>query len=260
MMSSPATAQDSVAASPQAVYSIQGRDVHVPFAVRDATAAIAFYLVSASAAQTLIDASGLRVARVAPGRAVCTIGAIDYKDGEIGAYQEIAITFFVQERGSWSLPYVGSVIGLLRSKLSAYVHRLPVDNSLSCEVGQTIWGLPKVVAEIDISSEGDLQTSVLKIDGQHVLTQAMRTGGSRATGDRNQISYAARDGMLHRSPSVMNAAQVGFRLGGATLELGPHPIADELRSLGLPKRPLFTTYIGKMTGLFYAVEKTKSLG
>ena len=113
MMSSPVTAQDSVTASPQAVYSIQGREVHVPFEVRDATAAIAFYLVSASAAQALIDASGLRVARVAPGRTVCTIGALDYKDGEIGAYQEIAITFFVHEKGSWSLPYLGSVIGLM---------------------------------------------------------------------------------------------------------------------------------------------------
>lgn len=257
MMNSPTTPQDIATASPQPVYTIQGRDVHLPFAVRDATAAIAFYLVSASAAQALIVASGLRAARVAPGRTVCTIGALDYKDGEIGAYREIAITFFVHEKGSRSLPYLGSAIGLLRSKLSAYVHRLPVDNGLSCEVGQTIWGLPKIVADIEITSEGDLQTSVLKVDGQHVLTQAMRIGGNRATGDRNQISYATRDGMLHKSPSVMNGAQVGFRLGGATLELGTHPIADELRSLGLPKRPLFTTYIGKLTGLFYPAEKTK---
>ena len=255
-MSSPATAQEYPAAYSQINYTVQGREVRLPFEVRDATAAIAFYLVSAKAAQALIATSGLQVASVAPGRTICTIGALHYKDGEIGAYQEIAITFFVHEKGSRSLPYLGSAIDLLRSKLSAYVHRLPVDNGLSCEVGQTIWGLPKIVADIEIASHGDLQTSVLKVDGQHVLTQSMRMSGNRSTGYRNQISYAARNGMLHRSPSVMNGAQVGFRLGGATLELGMHHIADELRSLGLPMRPLFTTYIGKMTGFFYPATKT----
>jgi hypothetical protein len=52
----------------------------------------------------------------------------------------------------------------------------------------------------------------------------------------------------------MSGEGVGFRFGGARLELGTHPIAEELRSLGLPKRPLFSTTIARMSGKFFAPE------
>ena len=112
---------DAAKASSPRSYQILGREVHLPFEVRDATASVAFYLVSASAAQALVNPSGLKVARVMPGRTICTIGAIDYKDGELGPYQEMSITFFVHEPASRFVPFVGTVVGMLRSNLSAYV-------------------------------------------------------------------------------------------------------------------------------------------
>jgi hypothetical protein len=41
-------------------------------------------------------------------------------------------------------------------------------------------------------------------------------------------------------------------LGGATLELGDHPIAADLRALGLPKTPLMTVWMGHQHGRFEA--------
>ena len=43
-----------------------------------------------------------------------------------------------------------------------------------------------------------------------------------------------------------------MHLGGADLTLGNHPIADELRSLGLPKRALMSAWLGHMHGRFEA--------
>jgi hypothetical protein len=103
-----------------------------------------------------------------------------------------------------------------------------------------------------VRQEGDIETSSLTVDGQHVLTQTMRMAGTRSFGPRRQISFACRDGVTYRTPSVMSGERIGARLGGATLQLGPHPLADELRSLGLPKRALFTTYIGRMRATFDA--------
>jgi len=99
-----------------------------------------------------------------------------------------------------------------------------------------------------------VETSVLTVEGGHVLTQRMRLGGTRGFGEREQISYALRDGVLYRTPSTMSGEGVGFRFGGARIELGDHPIADDLRSLGLPNKPLFTTAIGRMQGSFGAPE------
>jgi hypothetical protein len=238
-----------------ASYVIQGREVRLPVEVRDATAGVAFYLVPADAAQRLIEKSGLRVARVLPGRSICTIGAIEYKDGDLGRYHEIAVTFFVHERTARVVPFVGPLLGLLRGTLGAYIHQLPVDGEFTCEAGQTIWGFPKFMAEISIARDGERDTSVLRVDGEHVLTQTVRSGGTRTMGNRAQVSYAYRDGVLYRTPSVMGGEEMGARPGGATLELGAHPIADELRSLGLPKRALFSTHIGRMRAVFYSPER-----
>ena len=256
-MTSPTTTREATAEAPQPSYNIQGQEVRLPVDVRDSTAAVAYYFVSASAAQRLIDASGLRVAQIVPGRTVCMIGAMNYKDGDLGRYHEIALTFFVHEKNSRSLPLVGTLWSMLRGQLSAYVHQLPVDGEFTCEAGQTIWGLPKRMSQIDISDDGERETAVLSIDGEHVLTQSMRMGGSRQFGEREQISYALRGGVRYRTASEMRGEGVRAGLGGATLELGTHPLADEFRSLGLPKRALFTTYMSKMVLRFHGAEKTR---
>ena len=236
-------------------YVIQGREVRLPVEVRDATAAVAYYLVPASAAQRLIAASGLRIAQLLPGRTVCTIGTMEYKDGDLGPYHEVAITFFVHEPGARTIPFAGTLLALARGRLGVYIHQLPVNGEFTREAGCTIWGFPKFMSEISIAREGGVETAVLRVDGEHVLTQTMRTGGARSFAERAQVSYACRDGVTYRTPSAMSGEGVGARLGGATLELGMHRIADELRSLGLPKRALFSTYIGSMRGLFYAAER-----
>jgi len=213
---------------------------------------VAYYLVRAKAAQALIAPSGLRMAQVLPGRTLCTIGSMAYLDNDLGQYHEVAITFFVHEPGARSLPAVGAAAAMLRGRLPVYIHQLPVDAEFSCAAGRGIWGFPKFMSSIDISRDHGLETVVLTVEGSHVLTQRVRLGGRRAFGERPQASFALRDGMLYRSPSTMSGELVGFRLGGARIELGDHPIAHELRSLGLPKKPLFSTAIGRMRGRFEA--------
>jgi hypothetical protein len=133
----------------------------------------------------------------------------------------------------------------------------PVDGEFTCEAGQTIWGFPKFMSEIAIIHGRGLQTAVLQVDGQHVLTQSVRTGGSRTMPERDQISYALRDGTLYRTRAQMRGTGMGVRLGGAKLELGDHPIADELRTLGLPKRALASSSIAHMSATFYAATRSE---
>jgi len=254
-MSRAGAAQGATLESQREAYSILGREVRLPVEVRDASAAVAYYLVPANAAQRLIAPSGLRVARVLPGHTLCTIGVMEYRDGDLGQYREIAVAFFVDAPGSRSLPFIGAALGLLRGSASAYIHQLPVDREFSCEAGRTIWGFPKFVTQITLSTSDGSQTAALKADGEDVLSQTVRTGGRRAFGKRPQVSYAYRDGVLYRTPSVMGGEGVGARLGGAHLKLGTHPLADELRTLGLPKRPVFSTWIQTMTASFGAAQR-----
>ena len=244
--------------TPPAAYEIQGREVRLPVEVRDASTSVAFYLVSASAAQRLVDPTGLRIATILPRRTLCTVGSVDYRDNDLGTYHEMAITFFVREHGARSIPFVGTLLGLVRGSLPTYIHHLPVDGAFTCEAGQTIWGFPKFMGEIVITRDGTTENSMLSVDGQHVLTQIVRTGGSRTMPAREQISYALRSGTLYRTRASMRGTGMGARLGGASLQLGTHPIADELRALGLPKRPLASTTIAHMSATFYAATTSEA--
>jgi hypothetical protein len=250
---------EAPAAKPQ-VYTVLGRDVAMPVEVRDATAAVAYYLVAARAAQALIEPSGLRIAPVLPGRTLCTIGTMDYRDNDLGQYHEVAITFFVTEPGVRRVPIVGGAAAMVRGVLPAYIHQLPVDAEFSMEAGRSIWGFPKFMSTIDVSTDRGVQTTVLTVDGLHILTQSVRLGGRHSFAEREQISYALRNATLYRTPSHMSGQGVGFRLGGGRIQLGDHPIAGELRSLGLPKRPLFTTTIARLSGRFQAPAISSSPG
>jgi hypothetical protein len=48
---------------------------------------------------------------------------------------------------------------------------------------------------------------------------------------------------------------VGVQLGGGRLGLGDHPLAEELRGLGLPRRPLIATWMGRISLDVAAPEK-----
>ena len=73
--------------------------------------------------------------------------------------------------------------------------------------------------------------------------------------DQELVTFTMIEGVLHRTRFVTGASGMGFRLGGAELSLGDHPIAEELRGLGLPKRALMSVWMEKMHGRFEAPEK-----
>ena len=188
-------------------YTILDREIRLPCVVRDATAAVAFYLVPASAAQKLIAKSGLRIAQMLPGRTICTLGTMNYKDSDLGGYHEVALTFFVHEADSRPLPLISALLGMARGSLSAYVHWLPVNGDLTCEAGRRIWGFPKFVTQIDIEAEGDTERSTLTVDGERVLTLALCRLVEIIGEAANRGSQARRD----RHPDIPWGGIIGLR-------------------------------------------------
>ena len=69
------------------------------------------------------------------------------------------------------------------------------------------------------------------------------------------VTYSYIQGVAHKTPFSQVVEGFGFKLGGAELELGGHPIAEELRSLGLPRRALMTIWMEKMHARFGAAQK-----
>jgi hypothetical protein len=208
-------------------------------------------LVSARAAQALLPGPELEIAEVMPGRGLLSISCIDYRDNDLGDYNEVSIAFFVRERGaSRGLPYAGTAIDMMRGRLPTHIIHLPVNQSFTCEAGRTIWGFPKTVDEIDFDTSGDRALCTWNKDGHNVLRVSLPIGGKRSFPEQTLCTYSYIDGELRKTEFTSSAEDLGIRLRGADIELGAHPIADELRSLGLPKPALMSMWMGKMKARF----------
>lgn len=253
----PATSQQPSEPVPSATphYEIQGRTIRMPVEVRDASAGVATFLVSSRIARRLVP-DAFEVVELFPRRTPLAIAIIDYRDNDLGDYDEVSLTFFVRPRGARrGIPWLGSWIDLLTGRLGTWIWKLPVNQSFTCEAGRTIWGFPKTVESIELRREPGAVRCRLEMDGEHVLTLSIPHGGTRTLPEQETVTYTRIEGVAHRTRFTQGGTGVGFSAGGARLELGTHPIADTLGALGLPKRALFSMWTEHMHGRFEAPEK-----
>ena len=230
-----------------------GREVRMPVVVRDAASGAATYLVSAAAARRLLPGPELDVVELLPGRGVLTIACIDYRDNDLGDYNEVSLSLFVRRRDERAgIPWLGAALDLVRNRLATWIWKLPVDQRFTCEAGRGIWGFPKTVEDIHFEDRDGRRSCRLVMDGRHVLTIGFRRAGERRLPDAEMATYTWIEGALHATRFVSGADRVGIRLGGAELVLGDHPLAGELRALGLPRRALMSVWMEHTHGCFEA--------
>jgi hypothetical protein len=236
----------AVPSSGSASYTFQGREVTMPVEVRDASSAAATYLVDAAVARTLLPSPDLDVVELLPGRALFSIAAIDYRDNDLGDYNEISLAFFVRERGApRGVPYLGTLVDFLRGNVATYIWKLPVNQSFTRDAGAGIWGFPKTVDVIDFDDAAHRRRARLVMAGRSVLTFSTLARGTRTLPDAPTTTYTMVNGRLHRTQFTMGSREVGFAVGGAERTHGDHPNADDLRRVGLPERALITKWLGK---------------
>ncbi|MFK7896666.1 MAG: acetoacetate decarboxylase family protein [Myxococcota bacterium] len=221
-------------------FEIQGQTVTIPALVRDASSGTALYMVDAPAAQALVPAA-FEVVEAAPGKTQATIVIVDYRDNDLGDYDEVGIVFFVRPAGQPD------------AEVGSYIYKLPVNQSFTCEAGFKIWGFPKTVEEIDFEYAETSATCKLVMGGQHVLTLTVPRGGKGTTDDTVGVGYTLIEGIPHQNEFMRGGSGEQTLPGGdgVVLELGDHPLSDELRSLGLENAtPVLSAWSEHMRGSF----------
>ncbi|GAB2717754.1 acetoacetate decarboxylase family protein [Nocardia thraciensis] len=227
------------------VHSILGEQIRVPVEVRSAEACSSLFPVGLQAARVLLAETGLEPVRFA-GRALCALAFMRHLDTDLGPYHEFAFSLLARVPGR-------------RGSTGAYIRWLPVNQSFTCVVGRELWGFPKEMADIRIVPKGRGKRCEVRLDDRLVV--ALDSGGGipapAGMGGASMRTYTHRDGVLRATPWVMNPARVRMRLGGTRIELGDHPVAEEMRGLGLPARALFTSHIGLLRMAFEAATEIR---
>ncbi len=220
------------------MYSILGEKIEVPVEVREAQACSSVFPVDPVAVRELLSGTGLEPVRIA-GRALCALAFVRHLDTDLGPYHEFAFAPLAQLPGR-------------RGSAGAYIRWLPVNQTFTCAVGRELWGFPKEIADIRIEPHGRGRRCEVRLDGRLVVALDVPGGVPAPAGPvgGSMQTYTHRDGVLRGTPWVMHPANVRMRPGGSRIELGDHPIADEMRALGLPARALFTSSFGSLRMTF----------
>jgi Acetoacetate decarboxylase (ADC) len=242
-------------------YLIDGHAIDFPVIVADASMLMNAFLVDASVAQSMINDSGFRVLELFPGKAILQLLFVDYRQNELGDYNEGAIIFPVLTPGERKpFPFFGALKRMATGAVGNFVYRMPVDQEFTTHAGRFIWGFPKWVARVDIEFGEKQAEGTFFDEGELVYGLSAKAGGTGKAKEQRAASLAIRDGKAWKTFGTNTGSGVTFALGGRMPTIGDsHPLALQLRSLGLPKKPVFTVSM-KNTALTFAGPESVEIG
>jgi hypothetical protein len=171
--------------------------------------------------------------RVTPRHGLTTINAYQYRDCDLGPYNEVAIGFPI------TIDKVSPVFtGLLR-KLpgipKVYIHRLPVSTEIARDAGVEFANFPKFLADIVFEKKNGSFSCYLAEAQSHILTLAVRDLPVRPVARSFLHTITFRLDRILRLEFILGERRqaISRKRAHVYLELGDHPVAQELRSLGL---------------------------
>jgi hypothetical protein len=185
--------------------------------------------------RSLLPSARFKPYRITPWHSTLSITAFQYRESDIGSYNEVSIA--VPVTLDEETPLFTGVFRKLPKVLMSYTHHLPVTTEIAREVGVEFSGYPKFIADIKFSEEDSLLSCELKAEDQMVL----KLNGRKLALEKvprlrlNPLNY--RRGYILRSEFVISEREMGTSKSrkDVKLELGEHQIAEELRALNLGK-------------------------
>jgi hypothetical protein len=132
-----------------------------------------------------------------------------------------------------------------------YVCHLPVTHEYARDGGIEEWGYPKFLADITFEDLGESVRSELRAEGKHVLTLEVEKLPAKSQRMDGYI-YSVKEGELLKTRSEMQGViGISRSRGGASYTLGDHPIADELRGLGMGATASGRMYGSQVQGMLH---------
>ncbi|MBX3313133.1 MAG: acetoacetate decarboxylase family protein [Actinobacteria bacterium] len=217
---------------------IEGTTITFPMEVERFDAATFTFTVPADAARALLPGSSFEVLE-ADGTAQFVVALCDYHENPWGDYLEINLGFLVR------------AVDAPEGETGSFVYRMPVDQAFTCRAGNEVMGFPKTVEDLSVTHDDGRVTFAMHADGDLVLALSFPDAPAAGTPERVETeSYSYLDGRPYSTRLSMDLG-TGFIDGAdVTVEVGSGPVADELRTLGLPKAPDFGAWGRDLSATF----------
>ncbi len=212
-----------------------------PFFIRDADVIGAFFLCDYAKARALVSPP-FQPVKLPFRQGLFAISCIEYKDTDIGPYNEVVLSIVVQAPGKGFWQKVQSLRSIMQAKFHAYILHLPVTTELSVAGGKGLLNYPKFLSDITFRDTGAhrictlrdketleviLELECPKIKSRRGLLNVMRRYMSVDT-------YVAGKAESNATFKMhLPAAGQSFVWPRVNLRLGKHSVAEQLSSLGI---------------------------
>jgi hypothetical protein len=228
----------------------------------DVTCAIAIYLCPYEKAAALMPHPIMKPVKVTRGRAPVVFSCYEYKRVlGVAPYNEIAMTLPVMVNPKLNVPILPLVTNLFPC-FGYYVFSMPVTSLENQIRGLKLWGLPKVVQEIDIVEEGgDCVTTAREASGEPYFELRVPMEGTPTDFDVSSNLYSRLgDSLLQSRTCFQGRFNVTKYMGQMFkknapldrpyLKLGDTPSGRVLKELELEEHPFQFRFAKSISSCF----------
>ncbi|HAZ12562.1 MAG: hypothetical protein A2X86_11815 [Bdellovibrionales bacterium GWA2_49_15] len=250
------------APAPLQLNSTVAKDYLFPTFYGDVTCAIGIFFCSHKKARELMPNPKMQPISMGKGRSLVVFSNYIYRNvlGVI-PYNEIAMTIPVLIDPLVNVPVLPMILPLFKN-FGYYCFSMPVTSLENQIRGEKIWGLPKVVQEINIEVKSDLcQVEAKESTGETYYELQVPTTGKPTNFDVSANLYSKRgqeflQSATHFKGNFNVIKHMGLLLKGPQipdrqyLKLHNTPSGNVLKNLGLEEHPFQLRFSNKMVSCF----------
>jgi len=228
----------------------------------DVTCAIGIFLCSYAKAEKMMLHPKIKPVKMTKGRSLVAFSCYEYKKVlGVAPYNEIAMTIPIMVEPLVNVPVLPMVLDVFPG-FGYYVFSMPVTSEENMIRGHKIWGLPKVVQEIDIREEsGDCVTMAKESSGENYFELRVPMSGKPTAFDVSSNLYSRLGDKLLSSETNFKAEfavtkhmnllfEKNAKPDRQYLKLGNSPSGKVLRELEIEEHPFQLRFARHMTSCF----------
>ena len=218
-------------------------DVVLPIIYYDCSAISAVFTASTRLVKRHLP-DGLYPVEMFPGRCLVTVSGFEYRNSDIGAYNEFSVAAVVKRKRT--LPLLPVMAAMVSNSFEVFIIKLPVTSERARRGRVELGGYPKFLADIEFKKSGNMTECRLSHGKNGIVVMKgknLKTSGFRKI---RYGLYTSLGGCLIKSNLFLNPKQFAqsFRGSSASIEIGKnHEICDFLSGIRLGKKPVVYQYI-----------------
>ncbi|WLR43117.1 acetoacetate decarboxylase family protein [Bacillus carboniphilus] len=233
-----------------------------PTFYRDVTCSIAIFLCNYEQAEKLMPHPEIKPIKMPNNRSLVVFSSYIYNEVlGIQPYNEVAMSIPILVNPSRNPMVLPLVLENLFKNFGYYVFSMPVTSQENCIRGNEIWGLPKVVQEIDIYEEKEQVITIVKeYDGTPYLTLTLPSTGKQKKFDVTSNLYTVLNGDLLQNETSFQGdftiqrnmrKLLSIENRSKAIKIGKSPHGDLLNQLQIEEEPLQVRFAKGMNSCFH---------